>query len=180
MRIYPLSRTIGAVAVIEKLVVLRQIFHRIASEDATNTGEAVVCWVDTILAKLGQAVYQITSLRLDGTPTPSSVNSVSSQASSLGDLKGAMALRAALQLPRTFLYSDRRRQIIDLRVDSLPQIISILESQHASMAAVRLALRIAFAMTVLQCPVGHKTEVFSTIDWYASCRIDSILYLTKL
>ena len=178
MRIYPLNCTIGAVAVIEKLVVFRRIFHRIASEEATNTGEAVVCWVDTILAKLGQAVYQITSLRLDGAPTPS-VNSVSSQASSLGDLKGAMALRAALQLPRTFLYSDRRRQIIDLRVDSLPQIISILGSQHASMAAIRLALRIAFSMTVLHCPVGHKNDVFN-FDWYGSCRIDSIRYLTKL
>ena len=41
MRIYPLNRTIGAVAVIEKLVVFRRIFHRIASEEATNTGEAV-------------------------------------------------------------------------------------------------------------------------------------------
>ena len=179
MRIYSLNRTIGVVAVLEKLVAFRRIFHRIASEEATNTGEAVVCWVDNILAKLGQAVYQITSLRLDGTPTPSSVNSVPSQASTLGDLKGAIALRAALQLPRTFLYSDRRRQIIDLRVDSLPQIISILGSQHASMAAIRLALRIAFSMTVLHCPVGHKNDVFNS-DWYGSCRIISIHYLTKL
>ncbi|KAI0094728.1 hypothetical protein BDY19DRAFT_39080 [Irpex rosettiformis] len=143
MRIYSLNfvDALGRIPVLEKLLIFRRIFHRLAAEEAVGKSTAVICWVDRILAKLGQVVHQSINFTFEKTPLTSTsfLNAVSCHLSTLGEHRGDTSLRAALQLPHT-----------------LPQIVSTIESEYASMAAIRLTVRIMFSMTMLQCPVGIK------------------------
>lgn len=74
----------------------RRIFHRLAARDLMHSAPAVVvCWVDVILAKLGDAIFVIASRRPDSSlPVPEEPSFVS-----LEKQKEGAALRAATQLP---------------------------------------------------------------------------------
>ncbi|KAI0936199.1 hypothetical protein AcV5_004396 [Taiwanofungus camphoratus] len=113
----------------------RRIFHRLAARDLMHSAPAVVvCWVDVILAKLGDAIFVIASRRPDSSlPVPEEPSFVS-----LEKQKEGAALRAATQLPEKW--------------NSIPNVIA---AEHASPAARRLALHLVFGVYVVGPQLGN-------------------------
>ncbi|TCD66366.1 hypothetical protein EIP91_001415 [Steccherinum ochraceum] len=119
------------VSFLDKLFAYRHIFHHLASSSSTSEEEClVVCWVDALLAKMGDATLATFGWK-DHIGFPSLGNHVSDS-----------ALRAAVQLPVTFA--------------SLPLVIG---SDQSSPAAIRLAVQLTFAAYVMH-PLLTKTEMW--------------------
>ncbi|KAJ7630732.1 hypothetical protein FB45DRAFT_1151654 [Roridomyces roridus] len=109
------------VAFLTALFEHRKIFNQIAAQSlAPGPSSAVVCWVDVILFKLGDAVVPIASgVSVDF-------------ASPLFPVAAEDGLRAASQLPSEW-----------------SSVIELVASDKASSAAKRLALRLSYAAFVL-------------------------------
>ncbi|KAJ7071226.1 hypothetical protein C8F01DRAFT_1109594 [Mycena amicta] len=101
----------------------RTVFHQIAAQTMDQASGAVVCWVDAILAKIGDAAVSIAS----GIPLEHLNPAFSFPGSRAED-----GLRAASQLPADWW-----------------SVSSVISSEEASPAARRLALRLSFAAFVL-------------------------------
>lgn len=82
---------------LKSLFQLRRCFHTIATQelDSRHPKISVVCWVDVLLSKLGEAVMAIVD-----TETYESMETGSLY--SLDQHKEAISLQAALQLPRMY------------------------------------------------------------------------------
>ncbi|KAI0815141.1 hypothetical protein BC629DRAFT_845726 [Irpex lacteus] len=133
-------RELCQVSVIEKLFVLRRTFHQLSAEENNNNENvAVVSCVDALFAKLGHLVSHIGSYQRDEACPSLPSDPLPQNSFTIGGHREETSLRAALQLPHT-----------------LAQLISIIASDHASIAVIRLAIRILFSATVLQCPPGVK------------------------
>ncbi|KAJ7706399.1 hypothetical protein B0H17DRAFT_1037040 [Mycena rosella] len=105
----------------------RKVFHKIAAHSlASEPGSsgAIVCWVDVILAKLGDASITVTTGAFLDLATPLFPGSTESRSED--------SLRAASQLPSDW-----------------PSVVGVIASHKASPAAKRLALRLAFCAFVL-------------------------------
>lgn len=92
-----LTRSTVQIDCLERLFSLRQAFHVIALQ-AIRTSKpqfSVICWVDVILARLGDAVMVI----IEGESRQSRPGTT--DATTLSTHKDEIALYAALQLPRT-------------------------------------------------------------------------------
>ncbi|KAJ7492824.1 hypothetical protein FB451DRAFT_1219679 [Mycena latifolia] len=120
----------AALSTVSFLTVLfehRQVFHKIAAQSLGSepgSSGAVVCWVDAILSKMGDAsIPMATGISLDlvGPIFPGST-----------ELRSEDSLRAASQLPVDW-----------------PSVIGVVASDKASPAAKRLALRLTFSAFVL-------------------------------
>ncbi|KAI0704934.1 hypothetical protein BC835DRAFT_1315820 [Cytidiella melzeri] len=116
---------------------MRLCFHKLATREAVGQNMAVVCWVDSILAKMGEAAQCVFSSDGHAFLPSSSLDATPSRYRTLSEHREERALQAALQLPHT-----------------LPQVMSTIGSTHASAAAIRLAVRIMFSAIILQSPVG--------------------------
>ncbi|KAI9057102.1 hypothetical protein FKP32DRAFT_1396611 [Trametes sanguinea] len=109
------------------LLEYRAVFREIASRSLQASSTAVaVCWVDVILAKLGQSIITAAGLFYDVT------RSDKGQPEALRTQKQEDMLRAAIQLPAKW-----------------PEIVEVLGSSHASPAAVRLASALAWGVYVM-------------------------------
>ncbi|KAJ7783558.1 hypothetical protein DFH07DRAFT_788206 [Mycena maculata] len=111
---------------LEALFELRKVFHQIAAQSLAAPGScgAIVCWVDAILFKIGDASITVASgFSLDLT-TPLFPGSA--------DVRAEDGLRAASQLPSEWHL-----------------VCGVIASDQASPAAKRLALRLSFAAFVL-------------------------------
>ncbi|KAF7339825.1 hypothetical protein MVEN_01899100 [Mycena venus] len=114
----------------------RKIFHRIAAQSlAADPGSsaAVVCWVDTILSKLGDATIAVASGVSVDLTTPLFPGSA--------ELRAEDGLRAATQLPSNW-----------------HSVAAVIASDKASPAAKRLALRLTFAAFILGPYLWSKSE----------------------
>nr|GAT47867.1 predicted protein [Mycena chlorophos] len=117
----------------------RRVFLAIASRNADHHSGAVVCWVDAILMKIGDAAVSIAS----GVP--------------LERLRTAFCfpghrddgLRAASQLPANWI-----------------SVSSVMGSENASPAARRLALRLTFAAFVLGPAVCSQNRSKSPVGTF--------------
>ncbi|TFY83782.1 hypothetical protein EWM64_g248 [Hericium alpestre] len=112
-----------------KLFGFRQRFHVVAANElaSSKTVTILVCWVDVILAKIGEAATAIAS-GWSADPSP-----CSDMFDSLARQREGDALRAAAQLPHAW--------------EKVPML---LLSESASPAAVRLALCLAFAAYIVR------------------------------
>ncbi|KAJ7042453.1 hypothetical protein C8F04DRAFT_1075957 [Mycena alexandri] len=105
----------------------RKVFHRIAAQSLQSGAEAsgaIVCWVDAILSKLGDATIAVASGVSSDTTTPTFPASA--------EYRAEEGLRAASQLP-----SDWHL------------VAGVIASEQSSPAAKRLALRLSFSAFVL-------------------------------
>ncbi|KAJ7357155.1 hypothetical protein DFH08DRAFT_851184 [Mycena albidolilacea] len=121
------------IAFLEILFEQRKIFHRIAVQSLAaepGSSTAVVCWVDAILTKLGDATIPVAS---GVCLTPLFSGSAESRAED--------GLRAATQLPPNW-----------------HSVAGVIASGHASPAAKRLALRLTFGAFVLGPSLCTKSD----------------------
>ncbi|TFY52613.1 hypothetical protein EVJ58_g9913 [Rhodofomes roseus] len=111
------------------LFAYRQVFYVIAAREVHvgMASSAVVCWVDVVFAKLGEAITTVAA----GSP-PSTDQSADLHASMQKQFESHL-LRAATQLPSTW--------------SALPTVLS---AAHASPAACRLAMRLLYGIYVLR------------------------------
>ncbi|KAJ3554696.1 hypothetical protein NM688_g2967 [Phlebia brevispora] len=114
---------------LQRLFLLRQIFHAIAARDSQNGGTkySIVCWVDIILSRLGDVVMAIVAQGAND------LRYETATCNAFSKHKEEISLYAALQLPHNW-------------ADTL----AVISSEFASPAASRLAVRLAFAAYVLQ------------------------------
>lgn len=108
---------------------------------------AVVCWVDHVIAKLGDVTLVL-------------LRSVSARAESVEDAlhtilkhRDESALHAASQLPREWFIMEIARSHM-CPTDSLEDTLTLVGSEHASPAAIRLALRLLYAVYVIGPQLG--------------------------
>ncbi|KAJ6574902.1 hypothetical protein B0H19DRAFT_1126284 [Mycena capillaripes] len=114
----------------------RKIFHRIAAQSfATEPGSsvAVICWVDSILHKLGDVTIAVASGISSDLTTPLLPGSTQFRAED--------GLRAASQLPSNW-----------------SSVAGLIASDQASPAAKRLALRLTFAAFILRPCLYPESE----------------------
>ncbi|KAI0670029.1 hypothetical protein C8Q78DRAFT_1038833 [Trametes maxima] len=105
----------------------RVLFRDIASRNLGEASSAIaVCWVDVVLAKLGQAIAHTAGM-LYGISSSEHDLPIALRAQKEDDL-----LRAAVQLP-----------------ESWPSIIQLLCCEYASPAAIRLACSLVWGATVM-------------------------------
>ncbi|KAJ7139919.1 hypothetical protein C8R44DRAFT_765765 [Mycena epipterygia] len=126
----------------------RKVFHKIAAQSlASGAGSSgsIVCWVDVILSKLGDAISTVASgVSLDHT-TPLFPGSA--------EFRVEDNLRAACQLPADW-----------------QSVAEVIASDQASPAAKRLALRLTFAAFVLgprlcrNCLPKTPSEMIKVLD----------------
>jgi hypothetical protein len=151
----------GQIQVLERLFELRFRFHQLATLGAPSHNMAAVCWVDNILAKLGEAVQCII-----GNDKADALTG--DQCRGLATLKRHQedyALRAATQLPCTYRDSNSRAQILLIaHSDTLSQVVNIIGSAHASVAAIRLAICIMFSATTFHCT--NRVKKHQSLDGY--------------
>ncbi|KAF7320250.1 hypothetical protein MKEN_00809600 [Mycena kentingensis (nom. inval.)] len=125
----------------------RKVFHRIASQ---GTKHAVVCWVDAILAKIGDASVSIAT----GVPFDE-LNPALSFGKTIQEQEED-ALAAAAQLPADW-----------------EDVFCIIASEEPSPAARRLALRLSFAAFILapalsRKPNQHPHELLEVLEKYVT------------
>ena len=128
----------------DRLLRLRAVFHAIARRETASTSP-VICWVDLVLARCGEAALALASTRSTAAPL------VSTPLQTLAEHKERMSLYAALQLPgkhRTLL-SRPPHSIFQGLTEQWSDIVDMIASDYASPAAIRLAIRLVFAVYVL-------------------------------
>ncbi|GBE78374.1 hypothetical protein SCP_0112590 [Sparassis crispa] len=111
----------------------RKLFHGIAARDTSHTSapSTVVCWVDVVLSKLGDAVISLIGRHC------TDVKTLEWSFSTLKQQRETDSLYAAVQLP-----------------DGWTDVPNVINAEHASPAAKRLALQLTFAVYV----VGPQLE----------------------
>ncbi|KAL6302231.1 hypothetical protein BKA93DRAFT_794093 [Sparassis latifolia] len=117
----------------------RKLFHRIAARDTSHTSapSTVVCWVDVVLSKLGDAVISLIGRHC------TDVETLEWSFSTLKQQRETDSLYAAVQLP-----------------DEWAGVPNVINAEHASPAAKRLALQLTFAVYV----VGPQLEDAGTMS----------------
>ncbi|KAL4243562.1 hypothetical protein ABKN59_001107 [Abortiporus biennis] len=138
--------TVVQTTFMDKLFRYRAIFHRIASRDNyTHGGSAtIICWVDVILVKLAHITTSIFS--------PATDNSRSQINNPLDEHRDELRLHAMAQLPHKW-----------------PDIPTVVSSDYASPAAIRLSVRLLYAVLILGSQTGND-----------SSRRDSVIYLANI
>lgn len=135
----------------------RTKIYDIAARNA-NGQTLIVCWVDVILAKLGQAIIA-TAGSLCGV-----VHSYRTQPSTILAQKDNSILRAAAQLPGG--HDKRPPENIHSHAywpaESWSNVAGVLCSDHHSPAAVRLATSLIFGVNVMFPRVAENMRFFNS------------------
>ncbi|KAH9857903.1 hypothetical protein C2E23DRAFT_801926 [Lenzites betulinus] len=119
------------------LLEYRTLFRTIASRNLEGSTTAIaVCWVDIILARLGQAVVNASGLLCGVQPSDQDLPEA------LRAQKTDDMLRAAVQLPEKW-----------------SGIQQLLCSEHASPAAIRLAFSLVWGMTVMATQLAESDQL---------------------
>ena len=147
MCIFHLTNTRHAVApsFVNLLFQYRSIFHNIAARDGgpEHARSTVVCWVDVILVRLAEAVTVLVG-------DPRSPNPDKPLLATLERQMEGEALRAATQLPGALIYSWFIGTQAHRYTERWSDVVNVLSSENASPAALRLAVRLLFAVHVLR------------------------------
>ncbi|KAI0348656.1 hypothetical protein BDW22DRAFT_114729 [Trametopsis cervina] len=116
--------------VLERLFELRRVFHAIASREVQKRNAAVVCWVDDLLARLGEAVRRFIEIIDTRSASP---RTIEQPLSTLQTWREDLALRAAAQLPREWLldlHSDTdmlRSKFMAIKMPFLRLLLQLLQ-----------------------------------------------------
>ncbi|KZT30372.1 hypothetical protein NEOLEDRAFT_1237648 [Neolentinus lepideus HHB14362 ss-1] len=119
----------------------KKVFYKLASQDCPREAapSIVICWVDVILAKLGEAICILAA----EAPIPDDYPAIPT---SLKKQQEDDSLRAAAQLPEN--WSD---------------VLQFMASDHASSASVRLSIHLTFGAKIigsrLGCPSRSSTPL---------------------
>jgi hypothetical protein len=116
----------------------RAVFHTIAANAIVpgTVAATVVCWADSILATLADTIAALaggTSQNMPG---------------SLGLQRDEDNLRAAAQLPCEYP-SNLARSLLTVILDKWSAVMKVIGCDQTSPGALRIALRLAFAVVVL-------------------------------
>lgn len=129
------------------LLQYRVLFRAIASRSMVESSSSIpVCWVDVVLAKLGNAVVHAAGMFYGVQPSePNQLDVVRAQ-------RADGMLRAAVQLPGAVRQKDSavKTAWTDLVLtETWADIQHVLGSEYASPAATRLAFSLVWGMTVM-------------------------------
>lgn len=116
-----------------------------------------ICWVDTLLVKLGEVAVFVASgyVTVDPGPLPQSLQTQ----------RGEDSLRAAAQLPRksTIRFCENIHNSM-VTIDTWEYVENVISSEYASPAAIRLALTLTFACHVMAPQLKARPDVDTSVD----------------